>query len=420
MTILISGDIPLSGTVSVSGSKNAALPLLAAAACVGQHVTLRNLPGSNDVATMIGLLDHAGFDVSPSGTTIQVAPGTRPPGALDEAARIRASYYLVPALLGAHGQARLPWPGGCAIGTRGMDLHFRVYEVFGDRVTEHADGYTITRAPGAVPPPRINLPFRSRGATIAAVLRALVEGRPLIVGTPNLSPETLSVVRALGSCGVDVTVSATELTVDPAPSLRPGRWVVPGDKIEAATLVCGLAITGGSGTIVGVDPGHLGPFLAALCTLGFAPEVGQDQVRLDASQRGAASPLRAVADLDPDGLDADFEPALLVTSLGVEGTHRFGDAINPGRHTNLLGELAQLGARIEELTSTLCELTGPQRLRPGRVHATDIRTGTALVLAALGVAGESRVIDTGQIQRGHTDLVGALTSLGAKIVQEQA
>ncbi|MEC3891828.1 hypothetical protein [Nocardiopsis sp. LDBS1602] len=417
--ITIDGGTPLHGTVNVEGSKNTALPLLAATACVPGPLTLTGLPASSDVMTMLSLLTTIGFELNPDqrGVTVGAPAGGPPPWeALEAAGAIRASYYLVPGLLNAHGEARLPWPGGCAIGARGMELHFAVYRAFGDRVTEHDGGYTVSRHKTSPLPLRLELPIRSRGATIAAVLRAVVERRHLTLGNPNMAPETLEVLNALSSCQVDVKVSEEELTVHLGTPMETGSvWQVPGDKVEAFTLLCALAVTGGSGTVSGINPDHLTAGLSALRQLGFEPKAGECEVSLDARSPKPAAPLEAIADLAPGGLDADFEPALIVTALGREGTHRFGDDINPGRHNNLLPQLARFGAQVTALTSTMCELTGPQSLRPADADAPDIRSGTALVLAALAATGVSIIGGTDQIRRGHPDLVGALGTLGARI-----
>lgn len=204
--VAIRPGTPLAGSVTVDGSKNAALPLLAAAAAMHRPVHLGNVPTNTDVETMLTLLQQSGWHtarpVSDPHTAV-ILPSDRPQAGPDPetAARIRASYYLVPALLGAYGRARLPWPGGCRIGERGMEQHFTVYERFGDRTTVDDRGYLVEAAAARTGTVSIMLPFRSRGATIAAVLRAVVGGRPLRLGGPNLSPEVLSVVEAIRLAG---------------------------------------------------------------------------------------------------------------------------------------------------------------------------------------------------------------------------
>lgn len=414
---------PLVGSITVDGSKNAALPLLAAAAALHRPVRLSNVPSNTDVETMLTLLHQAGWNrarpVSDPHTTV-ILPSDKPqPGPDPEvAARIRASYYLVPALLGAYGRARLPWPGGCRIGERGMEQHFKVYACFGDRTTVDGHGYVVEAATGGTGTVSVVLPFRSRGASVAALLRAVVAGRPLRLGHPNLSPEVISVVQALQVAGWVCRVSESILTLSPPTSVLTETtvWSVPGDKVEAGTLACAVAATGGEARICGVRGDDVAPLVSALNWLGVPADVEGDALIIrahDAEPTGRS--LRAIASLSPDGLDADFEPSLMALALGLPGTHLFADTVNPGRHGNLLPQLARLGAEIHELSPTECRLTGPQQLTGADVEATDIRTGSALLIAGLTASGVTTLGGLEQLRRGHADLPTKLHGLGADI-----
>jgi UDP-N-acetylglucosamine 1-carboxyvinyltransferase len=412
---------PLGGVVRVDGSKNAALPLLAAAAAARRTVHLDNVPASADVQAMLGLLQRCGCNlghsVSDHGSVV-VMPGTAPIPLPDlaDAARIRASYYLVPALLAACGQARLPWPGGCAIGERGMDQHFRVYEAFGDTVTLDESGYHVRAAARGPRQVMIDLPFRSRGASVAAILRAVVGDCQLLLGNPNLSPEVTGLMTALHQAGWQIEAAQDIAVVAPSSAAGSIAWTVPGDKVEAGTLACALAATGGNGRIEGVAGPDVATVVEVLNQLGIHATFEPGAITVHGGDsRLTGVPLRAVASLAPGGLDADFEPALIALALGMPGTHLFSDAINPGRHGNLLPQLARLGARIEGLSPTQCRLTGPQRLTGAPVQATDIRTGSALLIAALTARGTTTVTGLQQLRRGHADLPAKLRTLGADI-----
>ncbi len=417
---------PLTGTVTVDGSKNAALPLLAAAAALRQPVQLSNVPANADVRAMLTLLQHAGHRVAhpvaePSAVVATPGESTRPsPDIHATAARIRASYYLVPALLAAHGRASLPWPGGCQIGGRGMEQHFTVYEVFGDRTTVDDHGYTVTTGRTPAGTVSLTLPFRSRGTTVAALLRAVVANRPLRLGRPNLSPEVLSVLDALREACWETHAAERILTLTPPsyPSQDTHSWTVPGDKVEAATLACAVASTGGNARIEGVRSTDIAPMTAALRWLGIPVTAHGTTLTVHAENyHPTHRPLRAVASLSPGGLDADFEPPLMALALGLPGTHLFADSINPGRHTNLLPQLARLGADIHEISPTQCRLTGPQRLTGAGVEATDIRTGSALLVAGLTARGVTTLGGLDQLRRGHADLPTKLRALGADICE---
>ncbi|MEU9200848.1 UDP-N-acetylglucosamine 1-carboxyvinyltransferase [Streptomyces sp. NPDC048332] len=412
---------PLTGTVRVDGSKNAALPLLAAAASLGRSVRLSNVPASADVQRMLGLLEQAGYrvarPVAEPGAVI-VTPKDRPVAApdLSDAARIRASYYLVAPLLAAYGQALLPWPGGCQLGDRGMELHFTVYEAFGDTVLLDDYGYQVLAADQTRDKVVLTLPFRSRGASIAAICRAVVAGSRLELGNSNLSPETTGVLAALRAAGWTAHVGSDKITLAP-PGVPAGTvaWTVPGDKIEAGTLACAIAATGGEGRVEGVAGSDLKVLADLLDWAGIPVSLAPDAITVHRARTVSGRPLRAVASLTPDGLDADFEPALMALALTLPGTHLFADDINPGRHGNLLPQLARLGAVIEELSPTQCRLVGPQRLNGTTVKATDIRTGSTLLIAGLGARGATTVSGLDQLRRGHADLPAKLRTLGADL-----
>ncbi|CAN3985047.1 hypothetical protein KPATCC21470_7778 [Kitasatospora purpeofusca] len=417
----------------MDGSKNAALPLIAAAAVVGRTVRIERIPRSTDVQVMLTLLQEMGYvltnpascsdDLQPlEADKVDVTAPSHPTYAPDlrAASTIRASYYLTPALLQASGRASMPWPGGCSIGDRGMDQHFKVYEQFGDKVLIREDGYEIRRATGPADRVTVDLPFRSRGASVAAVLRAVVAACPLTLRNPNTSPEFSAVLAALGTAGWEVRPGTDLISLTP-PVTRPDTplaWEIPGDKIEAATLACAVAATGGRARIEGVVGADVGPMVAVLRGLGILVESQADALHVNAAPRTfTGRPLRAVASLDPAGLDADFEPPLMALALGMPGTHLFSDAINPGRHGNLLAQLGRLGATIEPLTPTECRLTGPQQLTGATVEATDIRTGSALLIAALTAHGTTVLRGLDQLRRGHADLPAKLRSLGADITE---
>ncbi|MEU7023939.1 UDP-N-acetylglucosamine 1-carboxyvinyltransferase [Streptomyces sp. NPDC046203] len=417
---------PLSGSVAVDGSKNAALPLVAAAATLLRPVRLDNVPVSSDVRTLLSLLHEAGWNtarpIDDAHTALILPADAAQPldGLSERASRIRASYYLVPALLALHGRARLPWPGGCRIGDRGMEQHFKVYESFGDRVRVDDHGYVVEAGRLVGGTVSLALPFRSRGATIAAVLRAVAAKVPLRLGQPNLSPEVLCVLTALTAVGYACRAADRVLTLAPPSSevAESPVWRMPGDKIEAGTLACAVAATGGTARITGVHSPDIAPLIAALHRLGIPTSEETEALTIQGQDiQPTGRPLRALASLAPGSLDADFEPPLLALALGFPGTHLFSDPINPGRHGNLLPQLVRLGAVITEVSSTECRFVGPQRLSGAGVEATDIRTGSALAVAGLTARGVTTLGGVDQLRRGHADLPGKLLSLGADICE---
>lgn len=427
--MIVRGGARLAGRVEVDGSKNAALPLLAAAACLPGR-SVRNVPTCIDVSVMAGLLGELGWKITAGTGPGELVVGPLSPAAVQPAAAsagaIRGSYYLVPAVVGGYGRASLPWPGGCSVGERGMDVHFAVYAAFGDEVETGPGGYTVRAAArprrGTV---RVDLPFRSRGSTVAALLRAVAAGRSVTIGNPSLCAELHAVYRALVAAGCALEVGGERVELCPPGRASSAGWRVPGDKIEAGTLACAIAATGGRGYVDGADPADTGPLAAALgvlgvpVTTGTGPD-GTGRLTVTGPPGDGTGSLTARASLEPDGLDADWEPGLMALALGRPGRHVFADAVNPGRHGNLLPELAALGAAITADSPVECHLTGPQSLTGGRVRAADIRTGSALLIAALSARGTSTVTGLAQLRRGHADLPAKLAALGAAVEYCQA
>jgi UDP-N-acetylglucosamine 1-carboxyvinyltransferase len=264
---------------------------------------------------------------------------------------------------------------------------------------------------------QIGLPFRSRGATIAALLRAVTAGRPVVIGNPNLSAEAHALYRALAAAGYAVEVTAGQVSMQPGYH-GPVRWTVPGDKIEAGTLACAIAATGGSGQIHGIRSGDVAPLAGALRLLGIPATTSAragGTLEVPAGWHPSGGTLDVNASLEPGGLDADWEPGLLVLALGLPGCHQFSDPVNPGRHANLIPQLRAMGAVITETSATACTLRGPQALAPAVVRAADIRTGSALLIAALAAEGITVIGGLAQLRRGHTGLPGTLRALGACI-----
>ncbi|MGW3985441.1 UDP-N-acetylglucosamine 1-carboxyvinyltransferase, partial [Streptomyces mirabilis] len=194
-------------------------------------------------------------------------------------------------------------------------------------------------------------------------------------------------------------------------------WTVPGDKTEAGTLACAIAATGGEGRIEGINGPDLKVFAGLLDWVGVPITLAPDAITVHQARTVGGRPLRAIASLAPDGLDADFEPPLMALALTLPGMHVFSDDINPGRHGNLIPQLTGLGGVIEELSPTQCCLVGPQRLSGAAVQATDIRTGSALLISALNARGATTVSGLDQLRRGHADLPAKLRMLGADITE---
>lgn len=409
--------------IAVDGSTRTALPMLAAAAATGLPVVLFNVPGSGDVQTMLGLIETCGWSVTTSGDMLAIDPssvsGVAPEADLSAAAKVSDSYYLVPALLSVFGRAELPYPNGGEFVERAMELKFRVYEAFGDLCVGHESGYRVT---AGHPPPQVDieLPYPSRGATIAALVRAAsASSTRLVIDNPDTSPESIAVFNCLIGLAWDGHLSPDRLTLIPRkPVAEPSRWIVPGDKTEAAILACALMATGGSGDITGVPARAMSAFCKAVNEIGLNVEPDKHSLYIRSSGRSRErrwTGINGLASAEPRGLDPDFEPLLMALALACPGQHAFQDEINPGRHSILIPQLAALGAQVNELSSTIATFNGPQRLVGAPITAGDSRTGAALIIAALQARGTTVVTGLEHVRRDYANLPGKLASLGAAI-----
>ncbi|MEV4078667.1 hypothetical protein AB0J43_00030 [Nonomuraea fuscirosea] len=426
--LAVRGRRVLSGTVTVDGSTDAALLLLATAAVMDRPVTLANLPASRDVEAMCKLVKATGSTVVAADDEVNawhVAPSSARMRRLNRelAARIRGSYFLPPALL-RRGVAELPWPGGVDVGDCGMELHVEVYEAFGDTMTTSGEGYRITAAAGQpCTPVEITLPFPSRGATGVALLRALAARRPLLLRTPSKSLEVAGLVQALNSSGHCANFQPDGTLAFTPGVTRPARWRVPGDRILAGTLLCALAMTGGHGRILGVDADHLAPLIELLAKAGIPVTELSNGVGLSADViRLTGTPISALATRNrlasAGDLGTDFTPALIALALTLPGIHCFADEIHPGWHANLLPQLRRLGAVVTEDSVTACQVSRSPALTGSHVEAVDSQTGWTLLIAGLLAEGTTVVSGLSQSQHGDVGLPGMLRSLGADITEE--
>lgn len=419
-TVAITGGRKLAAReVAVDGASGAALAMLAAAAATRQVVELANLPRSGDVLAITSLIEACGWSVTTSADRTRIEPSGAPAREMHAAGNVRASGWLVPALLGACGLAEMPWPGGDPIADRAMDLIFKVYEAFGDHCVKNETGYRVT---AGSPPARaeISLPYPSRGATIAALARAAsTASTTVVIDNPNTSAETMAVFDALSGLAWDGHWSARRLTLIPRePAAGAAHWTVPGDSAQAATLACALLVTGGSGDITGVPARAMTEFCGAVARVGYFVEPDGDRLYVRPTERSRQrrwTGIEARTGPDPRGLPAEVEPLLMALALGCAGVHTFRDEINPGRHPTLIPQLAALGADIIEHSPSEASLHGPQHLVGAPVAVRDKCGGAALMIAALAAEGTTTIIGVEHVRRGYADLPGKLAGLGAEI-----
>lgn len=416
----IRGRTPLNGTIAVSGSKNAAFPLLAAAMLAAEPLTFENVPDIEDIRCFLALLEDLGCRIEwhdAQSLSLDSQPISKTVVSPEQGGKIRGSYYLLGSLLARCGQGSIPSPGGCAVGERPMDLHLAALRQLGFTLKETANGIEARREKKMLDYHEITFPFPSRGATINLLLASsLLAGHTLVLQNANTSPEACALEAVLHQLGARIEGQGTSTVVIHGvhalrPSAAPIR-VIP-DKIEAATLLCAGLITGGTLCVEAVVPQHLEAFLRILHCMGVPIERDEQRIQVHWVER--LNPVSFVAGVEPGDLDADWEPLIAAVNCTLSGTATIQDRINPERHSKFLPALNQMGAQIVPINPTTAYIYGGTTFHGAQVMAQDIRGGAALTLAALAAEGISTVSNVSQIDRGYVSLEQKLHRVGASI-----
>lgn len=411
----IRGGERLEGQCCVQGSKNAALPILAACLLCPGKVELRRVPRLLDVGAALEILRHLGCRAEQEQDRVYIdasaVSGSAVPHALME--RMRSSVIFMGALLARTGQASLSLPGGCQLGKRPVDLHLLALRSLGAQIEE--EGERILCRPSLLRGTEIILPFPSVGATENAMLAACAaRGETRIRGAAR-EPEIVALQSFLRGLGAEISGAGTD-TVRISGFCPRSRvcFTLPADRIVGATLACACAACGGNIQLTGCRPRHFSTVLHFLNEAGCDIMLKNDRVRIESPGR-----LRAVGPVVTapyPGFPTDAQPLLMAALLRAEGESVFTETIFENRYRQVPA-LQSLGARIL-LRGREARVQGVDRLRGVSLEATDLRGGASMILAGLSAEGETLVRDAGHVRRGYEDLDGCLRSLGARIVYE--
>ena len=409
---------PLSGAVSVSGAKNSALKLLAAALLAEGTSRITNVPDIADIGAMAAVCEHLGAGVrrDHDALTIDVPGelGTATPPELVR--RLRASIVVLGPLVARMGYAHLAQPGGCNLGHRGIDMHLRGLEALGAEVAigeEHVE-VRADRLVGA----DVELPFPSVGATENLLLAAVTAKGVTRIGNAAREPEIVDLVAFLQGLGAVIEGEGTsEIEVVGVGRLRPTQHAVVGDRIEAGTYAAAAALAGGEVKIDGVDPVHLGLPLDKLRAIGVGVDAGEDHLVVRGPWGSPRSTLALgatdVVTLPFPGVPTDLQAAFLTLLTQAGGTSMVTENVFDGRFV-IVDELRRMGASID-VEGHHALVHGPRHLHGAVVTAPDLRAGAALVLAGLVAEGETTVVGAHHVDRGYSDFAGRLRSLGADV-----
>ncbi len=409
---IIKGGTPLVGEVEIGGAKNAALAILATAIMSDETVTIENLPDVRDINVMLDAIVGIGGKVDRVDVhTVKINGALITDLSVDYEyiKKIRASYYLLGALLGKYKKAEVALPGGCDIGSRPIDLHLKGFRALGAKV-DISHGLISADAEELIGT-HIYLDKVSVGATINIMMAAAMAKGKTTIENAAKEPHVVDVANCLNSMGANIRGAGTDvIRISGVERLHKTEYSIIPDQIEAGTFMFAAAATRGDITVKNVIPKHLEAISAKLLEIGCEIEELDDAVRVVASKKLHHT---QVTTLPYPGFPTDMQPQMSVVLGIAEGTSTVTESIFENRF-KYVDELTRMGASIK-VESNIAIVTGAERYTGARVSAPDLRAGAALVIAGLAAEGITIVDDIYYIERGYEDFNGKLLQLGAQI-----
>ncbi len=409
---IIEGGRPLTGEVTVSGAKNAAVAILPATILAGGKCVIENLPEISDVTTSLAILHEMGasirrlerstYEIDTSTVDVSVVPDSL-------ARQMRASYYFLGSLLGRFGTATVPMPGGCDLGPRPVDQHLKAFTSLG--ASDSVDyGMISVKAP-SLGGSHIFFDTVSVGATVNAMLAGVRANGMTVLENVAKEPHIVDVANFLNTMGADVRGAGTDvIKIRGARRMHGGTYSIIPDQIEAGTYMVAATITGGNVLVKNVIPKHLEPITAKLEKAGAIIEELDEAVRV--TRAGPIQPT-SIKTMPHPGFPTDMQPMATVLLCLAEGTSIVTEGIFENRF-RYVDELVRMGANIQ-VDGRVAVVEGVQELMAAPTRASDLRAGAALTIAALAARGASEIDDVAHIERGYERIVDKLASIGAGI-----
>jgi UDP-N-acetylglucosamine 1-carboxyvinyltransferase len=421
--IRIRGGKPLSGTIAISGAKNAALPLMIASLLTPDRLTLKNVPNLADVNLLARILRNHGVDHSVDGkraggsphlgetfhlTARDIVDTTAP---YDMVSRMRASFWVLGPLVARAGEARVSLPGGCAIGTRPVDLHLMALKALGAEI-EIDGGYVVARAPKGLKGARIAFPKVSVGATHTALMAASLAQGETVIENAAREPEVGDVAQCLAKMGARIEgIGTSTLHIEGKSRLEGATHTVLPDRIETGTFAMAVAAAGGNVLLEGARRPLLETALAAVAETGATVSETETGVRI--ARNGAVLDPVTVETQPFPGFPTDLQAQIMALMTRADGTSVIRETIFENRFMHVQ-ELARLGADIQ-LQGDTATVKGVKRLKGAPVMATDLRASVSLVIAGLMAEGETMINRVYHLDRGFERLEEKLSGCGADI-----
>lgn len=413
--IIVTGGNTIHGEVTISGAKNAVLPIIAGSLLAKDITVLHDVPNLSDVWIMKEILEVLGASVTFENhvMTIDCSSVNNVSAPYHYIQKMRASVQIMGPLLARFGKAKISMPGGCAIGTRPIDLHLKGLEALGASINiDHGDMDAIVQA-GRLKGSRIYLDFPSVGATEHIMMAAaLAEGTTVIENAAE-EPEIVDLANFLNSMGAIVRGAGTNvIKIEGVPELHGTEYTIIPDRIEAGSYMIAAAITGGDLLVKNVIVDHVKPLLAKLEACGVEVREEENHLRIIGPEQIRATDIKT---LPYPGFPTDMQSQFMALMCVADGTSIFTETIFENRFMHA-DELRRMGANIKtDGRSAIVE--GVARLTGCKVKATDLRAGAALIIAALVADGQTEITELHHIDRGYENLIEKFQSIGANIVR---
>ena len=411
---IVQGGQPLFGEVRISGAKNAAVAIIPAALLVDGVCRIENIPQISDVTALLKILEQLGAKVrflNRSDVEIDCRHIATTQVSQELAHKIRASYYLIGALLGRFGEAEVSMPGGCNFGgVRPIDQHVKGFVAMGAEVRE-GDFICAKADGGRMKGANIYLDVVSVGATMNIMMAAALAEGTTVIENAAKEPHIVDLANFLNSMGADIKGAGTDtIRIFGVDRLHGGSYAIIPDQIEAGTYMAAVAACGGQVLVRGIIPKHMDCITAKLQEMGVQVEEQDDTLLVRHAGRLRRTNVKT---LPYPGFPTDMQPQITVALCLAEGTSMVTEGVWDNRY-RYVGELMRMGAQIRvEGRSAVVE--GVERLNAASVQAYDLRAGAAMVIAALAADGVSEVTNVHYIERGYEDIIGKLRGIGAKI-----
>ena len=412
--LIVKGGNRLVGTVKTSGAKNAVLPIIAASILGESPSRLDEIPQLEDVKTICGVLEHLGVRVGrsePHVLQMDTSNITAYEAPYNLVRTMRASFVVLGPLLARMGHARISQPGGCAIGSRPIDLHLKGFEALGATITQD-HGFIDAVAPNGLKGADIYLDFPSVGATENIMMAACLAEGVTTLENPAEEPEIVDLANYLNQMGARVRGAGTDvIRIEGVQHMHGCDHTVIPDRIEAGTYMIAAAMTHGDIIIENVLAEHQKPLLAKLREAGVLIEEDIDRIHVS-----CPGPLKGinVKTMPYPGFPTDMQPQIMAMMTISEGRSNLIETVFENRFMHVV-EMNRMGANIATTGARAALIEGPSQLTGCEVNATDLRAGAAMILSGLVAEGTTTIGNLHHIDRGYEDIVGKLQALGADI-----